>query len=155
MLVVVLALSVLFINIYLWSVYLKEGIEFPNYYPLAAFTKLFSQNPLTPAGAGAGRPRQNKYVNVLGRTINLAKIKKGLFASDDVSLVPGSWVLVRIDAGGKTDVLASKVSSYDIGDDGDIHYTTGYKVNRVRGRRHTLKFKHNVIENISVSKLAF
>ena len=115
---------------------------------LNAFTQLFNKNTLTPGGPNVQTPKKQKYVNVLGQTINLAKVKK--FSSDEYSLVPGSWKLIKITPDKNTHTIANKVSSYDIDNDGNIHYTNGYKVHTVSENTQTnLQFKHPIIENIT------
>jgi hypothetical protein len=118
---------------------------------LDAFTRLFYQQPFQPAGPAIEAPVKNKYLNVLGRTINLAKIQKSLRKPDDPSLVPRSWELIRMSKDGD-EVISRKVSSYDIDADNKVHITNGFRVNAIEAGRAGIAFKYNLIENIKVIK---
>jgi hypothetical protein len=119
---------------------------------LEAFTKLFNQKPFEPAGPDYKPPIRNKYINVLGQTINLAKVKRSLRSSDDVSLVPRTWELIRISKNNKVEVIERKVSSYDIDADNRIHVTNGFRVNELVDNGSQQAFKYNLIEDVKAIK---
>ncbi|MBN1123495.1 MAG: hypothetical protein JXA82_00710 [Sedimentisphaerales bacterium] len=120
---------------------------------LNAFTKLFSQNPLQPNGPAALSPPRNKYVHVLGQTIDLAKVKRPVLSPGNPSLVPGSWELLRIGTDKEIKTIAKNVCSYDIDEKGCLYYTNGYQVSQTDGSHRKTNFKHNIIEVLSVKKV--
>ncbi len=118
---------------------------------LNMFTELFSKNPFKPTGPNLpSQMPKAKHVQVLGQTINIAKLKKFYQKSDDVSLVPGSWELIQIGNNHSHRVIAKNVSSYDISREGKIIYTNGFKVYEYDGQEAGLKFKHKIIEKIKM-----
>lgn len=119
---------------------------------LNLFTELFSKNSFKPAGPNLpSQMPKTKHVQVLGQTIHIAKLKKFYQKTDDVSLVPGSWELIRIDRNHDMAVIAKNVSSYDINREGKIVYTNGFKVYEYDGNGAKLKFKHKIIEKIKMA----
>jgi len=121
---------------------------------LNAFTKLFSERTFTPIGPDI-RPRiENKYINVLGRTIDLAKIQRSTKSIDRASLVPKSWELVKLSKEGQLETIAKKVSSFDIDTNGNVHFTNGFRVNELIEAQAKTVFRHRVIENIKVVSIA-
>jgi hypothetical protein len=121
---------------------------------LDAFTRLFNQQPLQPAGPAIEPPVKNKYLNVLGQTIDLARIQKNLRKPDNLSLVPKTWELIRVSKEGQVEVIARKVSSYDIDSDNKVHITNGFRVNELSADRPRPAFKFNLIEDIKAIKSA-
>ena len=119
---------------------------------LEAFTKLFNQKPFQPAGPDFDRPMKNKYLNILGRTIDLAKIQKSLRNPDNLSLVPRTWELIRISKDDELEVIGRKVSSYDIDADNRVHITNGFRVNQLVADKLELAFKYNLIEDVKAFK---
>lgn len=115
---------------------------------LDAFTKLFNQQ--SRMNPHINTPNQEKYVNVLGKTINLAKKQRSLF-DKELSLVPGNWELVRMSPNGAFEVLARNVVSYDIDAASQVHYTNGYCVNRMTTDEKKTVFRHRVIEQLRTS----
>jgi len=122
------------------------------FYFLEAFTKLFNQKPFQTEGPDFKQPIKNKYLTVLGQTIDLAKIRKGFRNLDNVSLVPRTWELIKISQDGKIEVIAAKVSSYDIDADNKIHITNGFRVNKLMGDKSQISFKYNLIEDVKAMK---
>jgi hypothetical protein len=120
---------------------------------LDAFTKLFTEKPKLRSGPEIQPDAKNKYVRVLGETIYLAKIKKTLRSQEGISLVPKSWELVKISKDGVMEVIARNVSSYDLDEKGEIHFTNGFRVNMLKDNIKSLAFKHIIIENIKVSQV--
>ena len=118
---------------------------------LNAFTELFNRKPLRPGGPNVQPQTENKYVRVLGQMIDLAKIQKHGRSSDNASLVPGSWELVKLSPDGGIEVLAGNVAAYDIDNHGCIHFTNGYKVRRFIDLKPAVSFKYNVIETMKVA----
>jgi hypothetical protein len=121
---------------------------------LEAFTKLFNQKPFQHAGPDFGQPIQNKYLNVLGQTIDLARIKRSLRNPDNVSLVPRTWELIRISKDERMEIIAQKVSYYDIDADNKIHITNGFRVSEFAGDKSQQAFKYNLIEDFKAVKSA-
>ena len=118
---------------------------------LNVFTELFSKKPMRPDGPNVQPQAKNKYVRVLGQTIDLAKIQRSSPGLDNVSLVPGSWELIKLAVDGSIERIASCVSSYDIDQAGNVHYTNGYKVSQVSDSKPSVKFRHKIIEGLRVA----
>ncbi|MBN1997126.1 hypothetical protein JW935_06210 [candidate division KSB1 bacterium] len=119
---------------------------------LEIFTELFSRNPFRPAGPNIQTNNRSKHINVLGRTIDIAKVRRRAWDTENISLVPGSWKLIKITPQGQVEVLANKVSSFDIDENDNVYFTNGYKVNLIGDYKPKLIFKHSIIENIKVVK---
>ncbi len=117
---------------------------------LNAFTKLFNAKPPRPAGPDIRPPIENKYINVLGRTINFAKLQKSTKSIDNASLVPRSWELVKLSKDGQLQIISRKVSSFDIDNDGNIHLTNGFRVDELAREQTKTLFKYRIIENVKV-----
>jgi hypothetical protein len=117
---------------------------------LNAFTKLFSEKPFTQIGPDIRPKIENKYINVLGRTIDLAKLQRSTKSIDRASLVPKSWELVKLSKEGQLETIAKKVSSFDIDTNGNVHFTNGFRVNELIEAQAKTVFRHRVIENIKV-----
>jgi hypothetical protein len=133
-------------------------ITFPVQFVIAifrffdAFTKLFNQDWQT-AGHNIKPPQKNKYIRVLGQTIDLAKIRRNSDSRQGPSLVPKSWELIKIENSGQVRVLAKKVSSYDINEQANVHFTNGFKVSVFSQDKAATIFKHNIVEDIKVAKV--
>jgi hypothetical protein len=119
---------------------------------LDAFTKLFSAEPLKPTGPDVRPEIDNKNIQVLGQTINLAKAERRAQWQGDASLVPGNWELVKMHRNGGIEVIARKISSFDIDEEGAIHFTNGFRVSELAGSRRTMIFKYKLIENIRAAQ---
>ena len=120
---------------------------------LEAFTKLFNQQAFKANGPAVQSEQKDKYANVLGQTIHLAKLQRNR-SSKDPSLVPGSWELLCISANKECKVIARNVASYDIDNDGTLYFTNGYRVNSLTAENSTMLFKHNMIEFLKTSPVA-
>ncbi|MBE0537745.1 MAG: hypothetical protein IH624_18955 [Phycisphaerae bacterium] len=118
---------------------------------LNMFAELFSRNPLRPMGPQVRPAAHNKYVRVLGETIDLAKIRRRGGSEDKLSLVPGSWELIRLTPDGRIETVARHAAGYDIDAQGHVHYTNGYTVSRVADARTAVSFRHPVIEKMTVT----
>jgi hypothetical protein len=119
---------------------------------LDAFTKLFSREPMRTAGPSVQLPVKNKYVRVLGQTIDMAKVRRNARFSNEPSLVPKSWELIKLDKQGKISVISKRVSSFDIDDNNQVHITNGFRVKRLVGDTMQTAFKFNIIELLKVTK---
>ncbi len=119
---------------------------------LDAFTKLFSREPMRTAGPLMQPPVKDKYVRVLGQTIDMAKVQRNARFSNEPSLVPKSWELIKIDNKGKISVISKRVSSFDIDDNDQVHITNGFRVKKLVGDRIQNAFKFNIIESLKVLK---
>ncbi|MHC4187444.1 MAG: hypothetical protein ACYSRQ_04545 [Planctomycetota bacterium] len=120
---------------------------------LDAFTKLFTEKPKMRSGHEDQPDVRNKYVRVMGETIYLEKIKRSISSQEGVSLVPKSWELVKMSKDGAMEVIARNVSSYDLDEKGQIHFTNGFRVNMLKDNIKSLAFKHKIIENIKVTQV--
>lgn len=131
---------------------LKEAALFPLRVVSAifgfimAFVQLFDRGSMKPAGPEVQRPPENKYVQVLGQTIDLAKVGGGGGSADGPSLVPKSWELIRRDPDGSIHVVDRNVSSYDLDRNGHVICTNGYRVREVCDDRAKTTFHHKVIQ---------
>lgn len=119
---------------------------------LDAFTKLFSRDPMKLAGHAAQPQVENKYVRVLGQTIDMAKVQRDARFSNEPSLVPKSWELIKLDNQGKISVISRKVSSFDIDDNDRVHITNGFKVREIAESGMQSAFKYNIIELLKVAR---
>lgn len=118
---------------------------------LDAFTRLFHSNPMKPAGPNVQPQIQNKYVSVLGQTVDLAKVHRDARFSNEPSLVPKSWELIKLDKQGNVSVISRKVSSFDIGNNDELHITNGFRVKEIDREKMKVVFKHNIIESLKIS----
>jgi len=119
---------------------------------LDAFTRLFNREPMTPAGPSLQSRTENKYVSVLGRTIDLAKVERKARFLNEPSLVPNSWELIKLDNQGNISLISKRVSSFDIDDSGKLHITNGFRVKKIIQNKMQTVLKHNIIESIKVVK---
>jgi hypothetical protein len=115
-------------------------------------TGLFSGEPPRAAGPDMRPSIKNKYVRVLGQTIYLAKVERSSRYRREPTLVPQSWELVRFSRDGQMEVIAGAVSSFDVDQEGRIHFTNGFRVSESSGGSTATVFKHKIIENIRVVK---
>jgi len=113
---------------------------------LQVFTHMFGEKPKR-LGPDYQLPEKDKYIMVLGRFVNLAKLTRPK-NEEDHSLVSADHELVRIYPNGDMEVLAKNVSGYDVGEDGVVHYTNGFRVQAFDSVRNTVVFKHPVIESL-------
>jgi hypothetical protein len=118
---------------------------------LHAFTRLFGEQP-KPVGPGFQIPEKDKYIQVFGQTVNLAKLRKPRKPGDDPSLVPANYELLRLGQDGEMEVLAKNVCSYDVTPEGDIHYTNGFRVRSMLDKEDRVVFRHPIIEALRVSE---
>lgn len=111
---------------------------------LTAFTRLFSDRPMRAAGPDVRPPEEPRTVQVLGRTIDLAKVQKAAKGDEDLSLVPDAWELIRVSPDGRIETVATQVSWFDVAPDGTVVTTNGY---RVRSGSATV-LKHKLIQSV-------
>lgn len=136
---------------------LLDIVLFPFHFAVAivgfldAFTKLFNQQTLANSMRGS-LPRQDKYVHVLGQSINLAKLRRNSLFRGEPNLVPGNWELIRMTPDKQFQVLARHVLSYDIDAAGQVHYTNGYRVRRLSQTDRKIMLNHRVIEQLTISR---
>jgi len=119
---------------------------------LDAFTELFNKEPMRTAGPVVEPPVKNKYVRVLGQTIDMAKVQRDARFSSEPSLVPKSWELIKLDSQGNISTISRTVSSFDIDQSGRVHITNGFRVKELAGDTIQTAFKHNIIELLRVAK---
>lgn len=115
---------------------------------LDAFTKLFNQQSFKADGPAMPMGRKEKYVRVLGQTIEMSKVQRTARLKGEPSLVPGSWELVRVRPGGEMEVVARHVAAYDIDPQGQVYYTNGYRVSRIGTEGKEPVFRHTLIEQV-------
>ena len=118
---------------------LRDALLFPfrMAYAVFQFFNFFSMRytgkPLsTPRGAGK-RQLDVKQMMVWGNLIDAgsAAQQDGLADPEAPSLVPLSWQLVRQAPGGRKEVLAKGVLSFDIAEDGSLLYSNGSAIHRI------------------------
>ncbi|MHC4743930.1 MAG: hypothetical protein ACYS8Z_18590 [Planctomycetota bacterium] len=117
---------------------------------LDAFVKLFGLKAQRPAGPNIGPEPGSKHLRVLGQTIDLAKIQAKAKLGAEPSLVGRHCELVKLTEEGQIEVVAKKVSSFDIDEEGAIHVTNGFRVNKVSESQNTPVFKHKIIEDLRI-----
>lgn len=99
---------------------LRAVFHFLNFFSL-----MYSRKPLTSA-SGPAVKADMKSILLQGKRIDAEKALRSERAVHGVpSLVPASWQLVRRDATGHEEVLATHVASFDVGNGGAIVYTNG------------------------------
>lgn len=116
---------------------------------LRVFTQMFDRSELRRSGGPDVQPNsKGKYLRVLGATVDVAKIEKGARAGKGLSLVPGSWELVRLDEGGMITVVERNVCAYDIDDQDQVTVTNGFRVRRIADTNTQDLFEHKLIGDI-------
>ena len=113
---------------------------------LTAFTRLFDQGSSQSKRPNMPQRVENKYVKVLDKTIDLAKIQQSSKSSKEPTLGPGSWELIRISGAREIQVIKKGVSFYELAPDGRVICTNGYRVHRISPEGSQLAFKHKVIQ---------
>lgn len=93
---------------------------------LNAFTKFFSNQPLSTAGGPKREGPTARQLVLYGRVIEMQK-RSGRGAPRAAS-VPSSWELVSRSPQGDERVEATGVGHYDLADDGTLVYTDGQRV---------------------------
>lgn len=92
------------------------------------FSMIYGKEPLKSAG-GPRRPELDQDLGKIwlhGRMIEIRQIQQDAqFAG---KLVPASWELVKLYPGGRTEVLAKHVASFDVAGDESILYTDGFEL---------------------------
>lgn len=92
--------------------------------------------------------RLDMETNVLGETVDMAKMQKAARSMGELSLVPRSWELICLRTDGEIRPIARKVSSFDIDREGNLHYTNGFKVQRESRHETSRVFSHDIIEHL-------
>ena len=94
------------------------------------FTARYSGRPLTTAGGPRKEGADLRQMMVWGNLIDAEQAARESAArgDDTPDLVPSTWQLVRQSPGGKTDVVAKGVLSFDVAPDGSVIYTNGSAV---------------------------
>ena len=87
-------------------------------------SQIFGKESLVTERPGV-REDQMKAVYLKGRLLDLRKVDKG---ASDASVVPADWQLIRVSPAGEQTVLADRVSEYDLGEDGEVLFTSGWAV---------------------------
>lgn len=90
---------------------------------LNAFIRMFNRQATVTAGAEVREPPR-KFITVLGETIDVAKVKR---RGGDLTLVPGTWELIRIAPDKTVEVLRRHICGYDLIDD-RIIATDGFRI---------------------------
>jgi hypothetical protein len=118
---------------------LKDALLFPFRMAYAMFQYFnffslrYTGKPLATSGGAARRQLDWRQMLVMGNLINAAQ-EAGADGGDSDArpLVPASWQLVHRSAGGRTEVLATRVLSFDLTRGGSVVYTSGGAVYRLR-----------------------
>jgi hypothetical protein len=119
---------------------------------LNAFTKLFNQQSFKAEGPPVQMPLQEKHIRILGHTLQMAKIQRAATFKRELSLVPGSWELIRRNPDGQFKVLTRNVASYDIDAAGNLYTTNGYRVHTITPSEKKTLFRHSVVEMLKAAK---
>ena len=118
---------------------LRDALLFPfrMAYAIFQFFNFFSMRytgkPLSTSRGAAKRQPDLKQMMVWGNLIDAdsAALQDRLGDPEAPSLVPSSWQLVRQSPGGRKDVLAKAVLSFDIAADGSVLYSNGSAIHRI------------------------
>lgn len=90
---------------------------------------MFSGQPLTTT---AGQPQrsasQSRWLTLWGHAIDTRTALRRRRGKDTPTLVPADWTLVRRDAQGTTETVAEHVVAYDLTEQGQVIYSTGFAV---------------------------
>lgn len=138
---------------------LRDGLLFPFRFLsavlsfLQVFTQIFEKQGMRRSGGPDVQPSaKGKYLSVLGSTIDVAKIEKASRAGKGLSLVPGSWELIRLEQGGKITVIERNVCSYDIDDQDHVVFTNGFRVRRTDNTNTQDVFEHKLIGDLRIAR---
>jgi hypothetical protein len=116
------------------------------------FSTIYGKEPLKSAG-GPRAPELDQDLGKLwlhGRLIELKRIQQDAqFAG---RLVPASWELVKLYPGGRTEVLAKHVASFDVADDESILYSDGFELHQLTGGKTTSLGRQNLVEFVCCVK---
>lgn len=114
----------------------------------SVFSQFFTGKKLTSTTAGGARQKQvpPAYMIVWGNYIDAQQSEA---KKDGDDLVPATWELIRIKEGGKPEVLADHVLSFDLGPEGDIVYTNGSSIYHLsaEGKKEKLA-KDTMVEQV-------
>jgi hypothetical protein len=118
---------------------LRDALLFPfrMAYAIFQFFNFFAMRytgkPLSTSRGAAQRQPDLKQMMVWGNMIDVdsAARQDRLGDPEAPSLVPSSWQLVRQLSGGRKEVLAKGVLSFDIAEDGSLLYSNGSAIHRV------------------------
>lgn len=108
----------------------KDVVLFPfrlaraGYHFLNFISVMFSGKPLSTAAGPQHNVTDTRYRMIWGRMIDTKAAMKAAAKDDAGGLVPDTWQLVRRAESGEETILARRVVSYDVCDDG-IVYTDG------------------------------
>ena len=93
----------------------------------------YTGKPLSTSRGAAQRQPDLKQMMVWGNLIDAesAAQQDRLGDPEAPSLAPSSWQLVRQSAGGRKEVLAKGVLSFDIAGDGSVLYSNGSAIHRI------------------------
>jgi hypothetical protein len=92
------------------------------------FSTTFSGKPLLTSGGPPQAPRETTSMMLWGKLIDAEKLMKDMQPDSAVALVPADWELMRLAKGGKPQVVARSVGSFDLTADGGVIYTNGAAV---------------------------
>ena len=121
------------------------------------FTARYSGRPLTTAGDPNRKGADMKQMMVWGNLIDAEQAARDGAGQggDSPDLVPSSWQLVRRDADGTIQSLASGVLSFDVADDGSLVYTNGTAVYLIaQGAKRRICTDHGIEQVIVVGPTA-
>lgn len=92
---------------------------------LNAFSMFFSRKPLITSGGPQRHGPDKRAIMLWGRWVEVDRAMRYAKPDADPPLVPSTWVLMRRNAAGKEDTLATGVVAYDLAPDGAILHTNG------------------------------
>jgi hypothetical protein len=135
---------------------IKNIILFPIHFVVAifnfleTFTRLFNQKAFKADGPNVQAPQNNKYVQIMGQTIDVAKNSKAYALNHEPSLVPANWELICLYPDGRQEVLARKAAYFDVDAAGNIVFTNGYRVRSLENVTQKVDFRHNLIQEVHI-----
>jgi hypothetical protein len=111
------------------------------------FSAIYGSQPKLAGGPQPDVSKEQQYVRVLDRMIDVGKARKGR-RGEEPSLVPRTWELVRIPPGGEPEVVANAVCAFDLDEEGALFVTNGFAVHRMHGGRASALGKSEVIQRL-------
>jgi hypothetical protein len=115
---------------------------------LRMFTEMYRNPPNLAGGPQPTSSKEQQYMDVLGRTIDLGKAGKTR-RGEEPSLVPKTWELIRVPPGGKPEVVSAGVCAYDLDHENGVLLTNGYRIHRLTHDSHALVGKFDLIEKVT------
>jgi hypothetical protein len=111
---------------------------------LESFIRTFNRTNLRTSGPVLKDKR--KFIEVLGEFLDYSSVN---IQTDQASLVPKSWQLVKIDANKEVTVLKERVCGYSLVDD-ILVYSNGFKVSKLKESSEEVLVKSRLIQAFQI-----